>query len=107
MKNLSNNFCNSLIFCIFKYQIYQRNQQKLTPAFATAIDDAIAQDNENWLIDLFIDSLILSDFGFTFDFVEKRKARLSSLRFTQTIYLQISQSHVFLQNSGERMQSQY
>ena len=44
-----------------------RNQ---LPLFASSIDDAIAQDNEIRLIDLFVDSLKLLDFGFTFDFVE-------------------------------------
>ncbi|MFE3868568.1 transposase [Flavobacterium sp. LS2P90] len=44
-----------------------RNQ---LPLFASSIDDAIAQDNEIRLIDLFLDSLKLPDFGFTFDFVE-------------------------------------
>ena len=44
-----------------------RNQ---LPLFASSIDEAIAQDNEIRLIDLFVDSLKLSDFGFAFDFVE-------------------------------------
>jgi transposase len=44
-----------------------RNQ---LPLFASSIDDAIAQDNEIRLIDLFVDSLKLNDFGFTFEFVE-------------------------------------
>ena len=44
-----------------------RNQ---LPLFASSIDDAIAQDNEIRLIDLFVDSLKLCDFGFAFDFVE-------------------------------------
>lgn len=44
-----------------------RNQ---LPLFASSIDDAIAQDNEIRLIDLFVDSIKLPDFGFTFDFVE-------------------------------------
>lgn len=44
-----------------------RNQ---LPLFASSIDDAIAQDNQIRLIDLFVDSLKLPDFGFTFDFVE-------------------------------------
>lgn len=44
-----------------------RNQ---LPLFASSIDDAIAQENEIRLIDLFVDSLKLADFGFTFDFVE-------------------------------------
>ena len=44
-----------------------RNQ---LPLFASSIDDAIAQDNEIRLIDLFVKSLKLPDFGFTFDFVE-------------------------------------
>jgi transposase len=44
-----------------------RNQ---LPLFASSIDDAIGQDNEIRLIDLFVDSLKLPDFGFTFDFVE-------------------------------------
>ena len=63
-----------MIFYIFKYQIYQRNQQKSTPASASAIDDAIGTDNENRLINLFVDSLMLSDFGFTFDFVENGRS---------------------------------
>ncbi|MBP2282973.1 transposase [Flavobacterium sp. CG_23.5] len=44
-----------------------RNQ---LPLFASSIEEAIAQDNEIRLIDLFVDSLKLSDFGFAFDFVE-------------------------------------
>lgn len=44
-----------------------RNQ---LPLFASSIDDAIAQDNEIRLIDLFVDSLKLPEFGFAFDFVE-------------------------------------
>ena len=44
-----------------------RNQ---LPLFASSIDDAIAQDNQVRLIDLFVDSLTLSDYGFAFDFVE-------------------------------------
>lgn len=44
-----------------------RNQ---LPLFASSIDDAIAQDNEIRLIDLFVESIKLPDFGFTFDFVE-------------------------------------
>ena len=44
-----------------------RNQ---LPLFASTIDDAIAQDNDVRLVDLFIDSLKLADFGFKFEFVE-------------------------------------
>ena len=44
-----------------------RNQ---LPLFASSIDDTIAQNNEIRLIDLFVDSLKLSNFGFAFDFVE-------------------------------------
>ena len=44
-----------------------RNQ---LPLFASSIDDAISQENEIRLIDLFVDSLNLADFGFAFDFVE-------------------------------------
>jgi transposase len=44
-----------------------RNQ---LPLFASTIDEAIAQDNEIRLIDLFIDSLKLPDFGFAFNFIE-------------------------------------
>ena len=44
-----------------------RNQ---LPLFASIIDEAIAQDNVVRLIDLFVDSLKLADFGFKFDFVE-------------------------------------
>ena len=40
-----------------------RNQ---LPLFASSIDDAIAQDNEIRLIDLFVDTLKLPDFGFGF-----------------------------------------
>jgi len=44
-----------------------RNQ---LPLFASSIDDAINQDNEIRLIDLFVESLKLSEFGFSFEFVE-------------------------------------
>ena len=44
-----------------------RNQ---LPLFASCIDHAIAQDNQVRLIDLFVDSLKLPDFGFDFQFVE-------------------------------------
>ena len=44
-----------------------RNQ---LPLFTSSIDDAIAQDNEVRLIDLFVDSLNLQDFGFAFNFIE-------------------------------------
>lgn len=44
-----------------------RNQ---IPLFASSIDASIAQDNEIRLIDLFVDSLKMTDFGFIFDFVE-------------------------------------
>ena len=44
-----------------------RNQ---LPLFTTSIDDAINQDNEIRLIDLFVDSIKLADFGFKVHFVE-------------------------------------
>ena len=40
------------------------------PLFASSMDQAIAQDNQVRLIDLFVDSLKLADFGFDFSFVE-------------------------------------
>jgi transposase len=40
------------------------------PLFSSSIDDAINQDNQVRLIDLFVDSLTLPDFGFDFQFVE-------------------------------------
>ena len=40
------------------------------PLFASSMDQAIAQDNQVRLIDLFVDSLKLADFGFDFTFVE-------------------------------------
>lgn len=44
-----------------------RNQ---IPLFASSVDQAVASDNEVRLIDLFVDSLKLPDFGFDFTFVE-------------------------------------
>lgn len=44
-----------------------RNQ---LPLFALSIDEAIEQNNQIRLIDLFVDSLPLADFGFKFDFIE-------------------------------------
>jgi hypothetical protein len=55
-----------------------RNQ---LPLFASSIDDAIAQDSEIRLIDLFVDSLKLPDFGCTFDFVENVRPALTDIRF--------------------------
>jgi transposase len=44
-----------------------RNQ---IPLFASSLEAAIAQDNEVRLIDMFVDSLKLEDFGFKFEFTE-------------------------------------
>jgi len=44
-----------------------RNQ---IPLFASSLEAAIAQDNEVRLIDMFVDSLKLADFGFKFGFIE-------------------------------------
>src|SRR5665811_2165618 len=44
-----------------------RNQ---IPLFASSLEAAIAQDNEARLIDMFVDSLKLADFGFKFKFME-------------------------------------
>ena len=44
-----------------------RNQ---LPLFAASIEDVVARDNQVGLIDLFVDSLKLQDFGFDFNFVE-------------------------------------
>jgi len=44
-----------------------RNQ---IPLFASSLEAAIAQDNEVRLIDMFVDSLKLADFGFKFEFIE-------------------------------------
>lgn len=40
------------------------------PLFASSIDEAISKDNEVRLIDLFVGSLKLEDYGFTMDFIE-------------------------------------
>ena len=40
------------------------------PLFASSLEAAIAQDNEIRLIDLFVDSLKLEDYGFKFGFME-------------------------------------
>jgi transposase len=44
-----------------------RNQ---IPLFATSIEDAIDQDNEIRLIDMFVDSLKPADYGFKVDYIE-------------------------------------
>ena len=44
-----------------------RNQ---IPLFASSIDETISQDNEVRLINHFVDSLNLSDYGFAFHFIE-------------------------------------
>jgi len=44
-----------------------RNQ---IPLFASSLEAAIAQDNEVRLIDMFVDSLKLEDFGFRFEYME-------------------------------------
>jgi transposase len=51
-----------------KYIIGQDRNQ--IPLFASSIEDAIAQDNEVRLIDMFVDSLKLADFGFKVNFIE-------------------------------------
>jgi transposase len=51
-----------------KFIIGQNRNQ--IPLFAFSIDQAIAQDNEVRLIDMFVDSLKLADFGFRAHFIE-------------------------------------
>jgi transposase len=51
-----------------KYIIGQDRNQ--IPLFASSLEDAIAQDNEVRLIDLFVGSLKLADFGFKVNFIE-------------------------------------
>ena len=46
------------------------NDRSQIPLFASSMDQAIAQDNQIRIIDLFVDSLKLADFGFDFTFVE-------------------------------------
>ena len=46
------------------------NDRSQIPLFVSSIDQSIAQDNQVRLIDLFVDSLKLPDFGFDFNFVE-------------------------------------
>jgi transposase len=51
-----------------KYITGQNRNQ--IPLFASSIEAAIAQDNEIRLIDLFVDSLKLADFGFKLNYIE-------------------------------------
>lgn len=44
--------------------------RKQIPLFVSSLEEAIDQNNEIRLIDLFVDSLTLSDFGFNMDFIE-------------------------------------
>jgi len=46
------------------------NDRNQIPLFASSIEAAIDQDNEVRLIDMFVDSLKLNDFGFKFEFME-------------------------------------
>lgn len=49
--------------------IIGKNRQQI-PLFVSSLEEAIDQNNEIRLIDLFVDSLILSDFGFKMDFID-------------------------------------
>ena len=51
-----------------KYIIGQDRNQ--IPLFASSLEDAISQDNEVRLIDLFVGSLKLAEFGFKVNFIE-------------------------------------
>jgi len=42
--------------------------------YTQCLDESISQDNEVRLIDLFVDSLQLSDYGFEMDFIENLPA---------------------------------
>jgi len=48
----------------------QHQDRKQTSIFPVSIDAAIARDNEVRVIDLFVESLSLKDFGFDLDFIE-------------------------------------
>ena len=43
--------------------------------YTHCLDESISQDNEVRLIDLFVDSLQLSDYGFEMDFIENLPRR--------------------------------
>ncbi|MDP3314096.1 IS1182 family transposase [Lutibacter sp.] len=49
--------------------IIGKNRSQI-PLFVSSLDETIDQNNEIRLIDLFVDSLKLSDFGFKMDFIE-------------------------------------
>ena len=65
-------------------QGHNRAQMHLFPI---SLNHALDQDNEVRLIDLFVDSLSLAEFGFKTDFIKKWSSSLSPLRFTQALYL--------------------
>ncbi len=68
-----------------KYIIGQDRTQ--IPLFASSLDQAIDQDNEVRLIDMFVDSLNLADFGFKVNFSENgRPAFLPSVLLKLFIY---------------------
>jgi transposase len=68
-----------------KYIIGQDRTQ--IPLFASSLDQAIDQDNEVRLIDMFVDSLNLADFGFKVNFSENgRPAYLPSVLLKLFIY---------------------
>ena len=48
----------------------QHQDRKQTSIFPVSIDETICQDNEVRVIDLFVESLSLKDFGFDLDFIE-------------------------------------
>jgi len=55
-----------------------RNQAILFPV---SLEQSIDKDNEVRIIDLFVDSLPLQDFGFEMEYVEKRTTCISSERY--------------------------
>jgi len=77
-----------------------RNQ---LPLFASSIDEAIAQDNQVRLIDLFVDSLELVNYGFAFDFVENGRPAYNSsdlLKIYIYGYLNRTRSSEFLRRNA-------
>ncbi|MBE0393239.1 hypothetical protein BJQ96_03102 [Flavobacterium sp. PL0002] len=76
------------------------------PLFAYSMEQAIAQDNQVRLIDLFVDRLELADFGFDFTFVENgRPAYHPADLLKNFIYGYLNRMRC--SGFGERMRSEY
>jgi hypothetical protein len=70
-----------------------------------SLNGVVDTNNEVRLIDLFVDSLSLGDYGFKDRFYRKWSSCVSPFGFVETLFVRLFKSNSFLQTVGKRVQT--